>query len=44
MYRIMIYIIYIWYYIPTPPLEQDMTQGQIFKRSLTGLKSEFSFS
>ena len=24
-------------YLPTPPLEQDMTQGQFFKRSLTGL-------
>ena len=29
---------------PTPPLRQDMTQGQFFKRSLTGLNSEFSFS
>ena len=29
---------------PTPPLGQDMTQGQIFKRSLTGFNSEFSFS
>ena len=27
----------------TPLLGQDMTQGQIFKRSLTGLNSEFSF-
>ena len=37
--------IYKWFYIylPTPPLEQDMTQGQFFKRSLTGLNSEFSF-
>ena len=36
---------YIWHHIyPTPPLEQDMTQGQFFKRSLTGLNSEFSFS
>ena len=26
------------------PLGQDMTQGQFFKRSLTGLNSEFSFS
>ena len=26
---------------PTPPHEQDMTQGQFFKRSLTGLSSEF---
>ena len=33
-----------WYYLPTPPLGQDMTQGQIFKRSLTSLNSEFSFS
>ena len=31
-------------YLPTPPLRQDMTQGQFFKRSLTGLISEFSFS
>ena len=29
---------------PTPPLGQDMTQGQFFKRSLAGLYSEFSFS
>ena len=28
----------------TPPLGQDMTIGQFFKRSLTGLNSEFSFS
>ena len=35
----MVYHIY-----PTPPLGQDMTQGQFFKRSLTGLNSEFSFS
>ena len=27
---------------PTPPLGQDMTQGQFFMRSLTGLNSEFS--
>ena len=26
---------------PTPPLGQEMTQGQFFKRSLTGLNSEF---
>ena len=31
-------------HLPTPPLGQDMTQGQFFKRSLTGLNSEFSFS
>ena len=31
-------------YLPTPPLGQDVTQGSIFKRSLTGLNSEFSFS
>ena len=29
---------------PTPPLGQDMIQGQYFKRSLTGLNSEISFS
>ena len=29
---------------PTPPLGQDMTQGQFFKRSLAGLNSEFAFS
>ena len=29
---------------PTPPLGQDMTQGNFFKRSLAGLNSEFSFS
>ena len=29
---------------PTPPLGQDMTQGQFFKRSLAGLNSQFSFS
>ena len=31
-------------YLPTPTLGQDMTQGQFFKESLTGLNSEFSFS
>ena len=31
-------------YLRTPPLGQDMTQGQFFKRSLTGFNSEFSFS
>ena len=31
-------------YLPTPSLGQDITQGQIFKRSLTGLNSEFSVS
>ena len=31
-------------YLPTPPLGQDMTQGQFFKQSLAGLNSEFSFS
>ena len=35
---------WLWSYLPTPPLGQDMTQGQIFKRRLTGLNSEFSFS
>ena len=36
--------IYIYTYLSTPPLVQDMTLGQIFKWSLTGLNSEFSFS
>ena len=38
-------IVYNWRlsYLPTPPLGQDMNQGQFFKRSLTGLNSEFSF-
>ena len=36
----------IWIFVfdpiyPTPPLGQDMTQGQLFKRSLAGLNSEF---
>ena len=31
------------YYLPTPPLGQDMTRS-VFKRSLTGFNSEFSFS
>ena len=31
-------------YLPTPQLGKDMTQGQFFKQSLTGLNSEFSFS
>ena len=31
-------------YLPTPPVGQDMTQGPYFKRGLTGLNSEFSFS
>ena len=35
---------HIYHIYPTPPLGQDMTQGQFFKRSLTGLNSEFSFS
>ena len=35
---------YIYHIYPTPPLRQDMTQGQFFKWSLTGLNTEFSFS
>ena len=31
-------------YLLTPLLGQHMTQGQFFKRGLTGLNSEFSFS
>ena len=38
------YIDHEYIYLPTPPLGQDMTQGQFFKRSLTGFNSEFSFS
>ena len=34
----------IYHIYPTLPHGQDMTQGQFFKRSLTGLNSEFSFS
>ena len=34
----------LYLYLPTPPLGQDMTQGRVFKRSLTGFNSEFSFS
>ena len=33
----------IYHIYPTPPLGQDMTQGQFFKRSFTGFSSEFSF-
>ena len=40
--QVLVKILYRIY--PTPPLGQDMTQGQFFKRSLTGLNSEFSFS
>ena len=32
------------YYLPTPPLGQDMTQGQFLSGVYTGLNSEFSFS
>ena len=35
---------YIYIYIPAPPHEQDATQGQFFKKSLTSLNSAFSFS
>ena len=43
-YRLELTAIFLIYlsYLPTPPLGQDMTQGQlVFKRSLTGLNSEF---
>ena len=30
-------------YLRTPPFGQDKTQGQFFKRSLTGFNSEFYF-
>ena len=35
---------YLLHIYPTPPLGQNVTQGQFFKWSLTGLNSEFSFS
>ena len=39
---IFLHIALLYYHIyPTPPLGQDMTQGQFFKRSLTGFNSEF---
>ena len=31
----------VYHIYPTPPLGQYMTQGQFFKRSLTGLNSVF---
>ena len=37
-YRHSLYI-----YLPTPPYKQDVTHSQVFKQSLTGLNSEFSF-
>ena len=40
----MVKLFYIISYLPTPPLGQDMTQGQFLKQSLAGLNSEFSFS
>ena len=39
------HFLYDYHIYPTPPLGQDMTQGQFFlKRSSTGFNSEFSFS
>ena len=32
------------YIYPTPPDKQDVTEGQSFKWSLTGLNLEFPFS
>ena len=45
-YRLHVTIIFtlVIHIYSTPPLGQDMTQGQFFKRSLAGLNSEFSFS
>ena len=39
-------LLYTQYYdiYPTPPLGQDMAQGQFLSGVLTGLNSEFSFS
>ena len=41
---VLIYIYICISYLPPAPFGQDMTQGQFFKRSITGLNSEFSFS
>ena len=38
------YLYELYTYLPTPSLGHVMTQGHFFKRSLTGLNSEFSFS
>ena len=45
------FLVFIWFLFfltypvyPTPLLGQDLTQGQFFKQSLTGLNSVFSFS
>ena len=39
---LMVYQFFMGYsYLPNPPLGQDMTQGQFFKQSLTGLNSVF---
>ena len=35
---------YLYHIYLTPPLGQDMTQDQFFKRSFTGMKTEFSFA
>ena len=43
-YEILHQLLWCFPYLPPPPLGQDMTQGQFFKQSLTGLNSEFSFS
>ena len=37
-----VFIKHHYHIYPTPPLEEDMTQGQFFKQSLTGLNSETS--
>ena len=39
LFCICLYVKYM--YLPNPPNEQDATQGQVFKRSLTGLNSVF---
>ena len=41
---LIIWVSFVYPIYLTPPLGQDMTQGQFFKRSLAGLNSEFSFS
>ena len=42
-YSLHLYASLTYHIYPTLPLGQDMTRGQFFKRSLTGLNSEFSY-
>ena len=44
VYESVLFCLHIYIYLPTLPLEQDMTQGQFYKRTLIGLISLFYFS